>query len=655
MRCSFQKSVPSFLLLTALLLGGCSRQAAEVPTQVAAPTAAPTQTPRPTAVPTPAPTPTPSERSTAIDTMAYTQTADGAKGLLSLVTISVEPGEGRVAFSEEGPQAIGNQWQAAGWTAVLLGALLNGVDSSRYDFSFSASGRIDGPSAGGLMTVGVLSALRGVQVAEDATMTGTINPDGTIGPVGGIPHKIAGAAEAGKKLVLVPIGQRYDYDENRQELVDVVEAGKELGVEVREVGTVFDAYEQLTGDSLPRPKPASGAVNLPSDAVDRMRASTQNQIGIYQKERAQAMALPEDVLESVADSVNYADEQAQKADEAVSQGLFAVGYEHAYSAASAARQASLLGEMIERYSSGGLEGVISQLESVSSVRTQMEAQVKLLQAKKVTTVSDVMTIFDAYSEIAIGEGRILVADGIVQDLASNGESYTEEDALAQVFQAAQLYTQAADAIQLAQDMVDIGLGFGSEPAPDQEQIERIARSMQKAADTNMAAFESVVMEPAATDYDMSLSAFKDQMFGVEALYQLAEASRYGIEVLKETAGGEDKAGALVFGHSQTTYTLGAMLLAKYYSLDAQTDETLRVTSFGRTKALGQMLDFADKRAHELISAAGDETPIRAIYYYENAQTLRQSGDAEDQLSALSYYWQASLLCQFTEYMAGGTE
>ena len=29
------------------------------------------------------------------------------------------------------------------------------------------------------------------------TMTGTINPDGTVGPVGGIPEKIAGLAEQG--------------------------------------------------------------------------------------------------------------------------------------------------------------------------------------------------------------------------------------------------------------------------------------------------------------------------------------------------------------------------------------------------------------------------------------------------------------------------
>ena len=38
-------------------------------------------------------------------------------------------------------------------------------------------------------------------------MTGTINPDGGIGPVGGIPHKLDAAAQQGASLFIVPEGQ----------------------------------------------------------------------------------------------------------------------------------------------------------------------------------------------------------------------------------------------------------------------------------------------------------------------------------------------------------------------------------------------------------------------------------------------------------------
>jgi hypothetical protein len=62
-----------------------------------------------------------------------------------------------------------------------------------------------------------------------------------------------------------------------------------------------------------------------------------------------------------------------------------------------------------------------------------------------------------------------------------------------------------------------------------------------------------------------------------------------------------------------------------------------------------MLDFADQRARELINSAGDDSPIPAITYYEQARALRQ-GDAQDQLDALNYYWQAAILAQAEMYL-----
>lgn len=48
------------------------------------------------------------------------------------------------------------------------------------------------------MTAAVIVFIRGDATLDDVTMTRTINPDGTIGPVGGIPEKIDGAVAAQK-------------------------------------------------------------------------------------------------------------------------------------------------------------------------------------------------------------------------------------------------------------------------------------------------------------------------------------------------------------------------------------------------------------------------------------------------------------------------
>jgi len=49
------------------------------------------------------------------------------------------------------------------------------------------------------MTSTLLALLHGDTVRADTAMTGTINPDGSAGPVGGIPLKIEGAKEKGLK------------------------------------------------------------------------------------------------------------------------------------------------------------------------------------------------------------------------------------------------------------------------------------------------------------------------------------------------------------------------------------------------------------------------------------------------------------------------
>ena len=116
------------------------------------------------------------------------QSGGGSCGGSTLrVKIAADPNpahEIQVGFFESSSGAIGDQMNASGWLSALVGAELADADLRDYRLSYSWSGLVDGPSAGGLMTSGVLALMRGESLLGDATMTGTINPDGTIGPVG---------------------------------------------------------------------------------------------------------------------------------------------------------------------------------------------------------------------------------------------------------------------------------------------------------------------------------------------------------------------------------------------------------------------------------------------------------------------------------------
>jgi PDZ domain-containing protein len=107
-----------------------------------------------------------------------------------------------------------------------------------YDLPFEIdidSGTVGGPSAGLAFTLSLLDLLTpGELTGGDAVaVTGTIEPDGTVGPVGGVAQKVAAVRDAGIKNFLVPADE---YEEAR------AHAGN---VDVYAVDDLDDALETL--------------------------------------------------------------------------------------------------------------------------------------------------------------------------------------------------------------------------------------------------------------------------------------------------------------------------------------------------------------------------------------------------------------------------
>jgi Lon-like protease len=89
--------------------------------------------------------------------------------------------------------------------------LLGVTTSSTYRFPFSVTLRladVDGPSAGMIFALGIIDELTPGALTGGAHVagTGTICGDGTVGPIGGIIQKMAGARRAGATVFLAPAG-----------------------------------------------------------------------------------------------------------------------------------------------------------------------------------------------------------------------------------------------------------------------------------------------------------------------------------------------------------------------------------------------------------------------------------------------------------------
>lgn len=166
------------------------------------------------------------------------------------VNTSLTP-DGGVRVDDE-DTLTGPVWRATSMMGAAMGVLGSGVPlTDGVEVKFRGGDDLDGPSAGGLLTTAVLADLASVLLDGSVTMTGTVAPSGAVGPVAGIPGKVRAAAEAGYRTVLIPVGQRFDVDPGTGAKVDVVALGEQLGVQVREVASVREAYGWFTGQKLP--------------------------------------------------------------------------------------------------------------------------------------------------------------------------------------------------------------------------------------------------------------------------------------------------------------------------------------------------------------------------------------------------------------------
>ncbi len=90
---------------------------------------------------------------------------------------------------------------------------------------------ISGGSGGSAMTLATIAAIQGKTPRKDVLITGTINDDHTIGQIGSPRSKGLAARDAGAVMFLVPVGQSADVGD--------------IGIEVREVGTIEDAMKYV--------------------------------------------------------------------------------------------------------------------------------------------------------------------------------------------------------------------------------------------------------------------------------------------------------------------------------------------------------------------------------------------------------------------------
>ena len=200
-------------------------------------------------------------KKTSIYLPAVQETPYGYKGVLAKLEVEIKEGEGHVYVDTWPLTKVSTQ--ASARLAKEVACNLVNIDCSKYDFFYSIRSEapiVGGPSGGAAMTIATLASLLDLNLSKDVLITGTIVPNGLIGPVGGILEK-AEAVSKKAKIFLIPLGQSkimvsksevqkigpITIETSKEEELDVVAYAKEhWNLEVIEVSTIQEAFEYFT-------------------------------------------------------------------------------------------------------------------------------------------------------------------------------------------------------------------------------------------------------------------------------------------------------------------------------------------------------------------------------------------------------------------------
>jgi len=185
------------------------------------------------------------------------------QGILSLFYLNVTTGNGTVTIS--GPSSVGESTLISAQTGVAYACKYLGLNVSDYNFSYVIEDKnvsVSGPSGGLAFTLDAISALSHKPLLHNFTLTGTINPDGSVGEIGGIYDKVAAAKTHKLKFVLVPYVENGSFEDLLYYVTQ-----QTFGIPLVEVKNASQAFAYATGLMAPHPLTYNTYTNYYVDKV----------------------------------------------------------------------------------------------------------------------------------------------------------------------------------------------------------------------------------------------------------------------------------------------------------------------------------------------------------------------------------------------------
>ncbi len=601
-------------------------------------------------------------------------------GNLTRVKVTTGPNPDQsvqVGIFEEFAGGAGPQWRAGVWVAAFVAATTLNKDLTDFTFSASSSGHIDGASASGIIAAGFLASITGAKVDDTATMTGMINPDGTIGPVDGIPEKFLAAIEKGKTRLGYPIGTRYAKSAKSGELIDLEKLARDHKAKAVEVADVHDAYTLLTGQILPRARPVPEA-DMALDptfttAIDARYKVWQQRLSmewaaILQLESAGRLPA---VLEYLRDTSKRFGESAADIHR---RGLTGAAYARMFAGSLYAQVANQAYNVLANVQKGKIDEAVALLAKHDNLATLTHDVLTKIGTMRPPTMGGHLQmmaafraalrgwIFHSLATRAVELAKAHVATFKGKSSAELGSDATAESVINIVVPTLLYVGKTVAETTLATEQLELQNTADINYMCSLPNVRRMATSFQSAGAAGLTYFDTLLVLPYAEAAKISEDEARQQIAFKEPDYLVAfTGSRLSSldgapKDLKATWGEVSLPwGLLSLAGSQLAYLHAAELIAKYYSLgaDVADDGSGRVQKIEQEKAFANVLAIAERTARASARAARIATgtiPVQAKLAYQNG-IVDRDGTLSDKLDALGQFWAASAYSQSAVMLA----
>ncbi len=246
------------------------------------------------------------------------------------LNISITEGTGKI-FSSIDESIVGSTTQESFKNAILVADKIIGNNiKDKYNYTFdieSNAHTIDGPSAGGAVTLLIISMFEDKNISQKVSMTGSITKDGYIGDVGGVYQKSKKAGEIGIELFFIPKGNRTQLitENGNLEQVDLIEyAYENWGLKIIEVSTINDVLEyafkdidsididvikeEVFDDFIYEEINYSKALDPFKDVTYEYIQETEEKLIIIKENISSSAIKNPDILQNLLSTINYSEE-----------------------------------------------------------------------------------------------------------------------------------------------------------------------------------------------------------------------------------------------------------------------------------------------------------------------------------------------------------